>query len=222
MDLLLRIEQFKITNCGARHWTAHTTKNWITSNVFGSVSKKFVSGVKILRKQCIGYIVDIRLLKKLVQYFVFIHQNMTISLQARRQRRAGRAMPPRFISCSPTVFFGEEEVTFFGRKNVEICDFRQKKPSDFGEELFFFWRSSAFGRKKTLKFRPESAFGNRRKSLPPPRSREAGDAPVSVIIVRECSTMTLNPKCQSHCRRDELSRKQLFSFWRLLMATRLV
>ena len=31
----------------------------------------------------------------------------------------------------------------FGRK---ICDFGQKKPSDFGEGLFF-WRSPAFGRK---------------------------------------------------------------------------
>ena len=95
---------------------------------------------------------------------------------------------------------------FLAGKNVEICDFRQKKPSDFGEDLFFwrspgfgrkicdfgqkkpseigedlflfffFLRSPAFGRKKTLKFRPEKAFGNRRKPLPP-RSREAGDAP---------------------------------------------
>ena len=124
-------------------------------------------------------------------------------------------LPPRFISCTPTVFFWEEEVVFFlAGKNVEICDLRQKKPSDFSEDLlfffvffgdhlvlagkfaisarkslrtsaktFFFWRSPAFGRKETLKFRPEKAFGNRQKPLPPPdfnsppRSRKAGDAP---------------------------------------------
>ena len=36
---------------------------------------------------------------------------------------------------------------FLGGKNVKICDFGQKKPSHFGEDLFFFWRSPAFGRK---------------------------------------------------------------------------
>ena len=75
-------------------------------------------------------------------------------------------MPPRFISCPPTVFFGRKKWLFLAGKNVEICDFRQKKPSDIGKDLFF-WRSPAFGWKKTLKFRPEKAFGNRRKPLPP-------------------------------------------------------
>ena len=63
---------------------------------------------------------------------------------------------------------------FLAGKNVEICDFRQKKPSDFGEDLFF--EITWFWPEKTLKFRPEKAFGNRRKPLPS-RSREAGDAP---------------------------------------------
>ena len=36
---------------------------------------------------------------------------------------------------------------FLGGKNVKICDFGQKKPSDFGEDFFCFWRSPAFGRK---------------------------------------------------------------------------
>ena len=76
--------------------------------------------------------------------------------------------PPPIYFLPPTVFFWEEEVAFFARKIVEICDFRQKKPSDFGEDLFFFRRSPAFGRKKTLKFWPEKAFENRRKPLPPP------------------------------------------------------
>ena len=95
-------------------------------------------------------------------------------VQARRVASGGAMpprfsfLPPRFISCPPRYFFGMKKLLFLAGKNVEICDFRQKKPSDFGEDLFFFfWRSPAFGRKKTLKFRLEKAFGNRRKPLPP-------------------------------------------------------
>ena len=36
---------------------------------------------------------------------------------------------------------------FLGGKNFKICDFGQKKPSDFGEDLFVFCRSPALGRK---------------------------------------------------------------------------
>ena len=43
--------------------------------------------------------------------------------------------PPDFFLAPPTVFFWEEEVGVFGRKKVKICDFGQKKPSDFGENL---------------------------------------------------------------------------------------
>ena len=57
-------------------------------------------------------------------------------------------MPPRFISCPPRYFFGRKKLLFLAGKNVEICDFRQKKPSDYGEDLFFFfWRSPGFGQK---------------------------------------------------------------------------
>ena len=129
---------------------------------------------------------------------------------------------PRDLFLAPTrYFFGRKKLLFLAGKNVEICDFRQKKPSDFGEELFFL-EITCFWPEKNVKISARKCLRKSAKIFAPPRSREAGDAPVSVIIVRECSTMTLNPKCQSHCRRDELSRKQLFSSWRLLMATRLV
>ena len=45
---------------------------------------------------------------------------------------------------------------FSGGKNVKICNFGQKKPSDFGEDLFFIYPPIL---------------------ILPPRSREAGDAP---------------------------------------------
>ena len=117
-------------------------------------------------------------------------------------------MPPDFHFCPPPpiyflphgIFLGGKSC-FFWPENVEICDFRQKKPSHFGKFFFFFlrspgfgrkicdlgqnWRSRAFGWKKTLKFRPEKAFGNRQKPLPP-RSREAGDA--------------LEKNCKSHAK----------------------
>ena len=54
--------------------------------------------------------------------------------------------PPDFFLASPRNFFGRKKLLLLGGKNVKICDFGQKKPSDFGEDLFF-WRSAAFGRK---------------------------------------------------------------------------
>ena len=81
-------------------------------------------------------------------------------------------MPARFSFLPPDLFlaphgiFWEEEVVFFlAGKNVGICDFRQKKPSDFGEDLFL--EITCFWPEKTLKFWPEKAFGNRLKPLPP-------------------------------------------------------
>ena len=76
-------------------------------------------------------------------------------VKLRRRVASGGAMPPDFRFCPPppnfflapsTVFFGRKKLVFLGGKNVKICDFGQKKPSDFGEDLFF-WRSPAFGRK---------------------------------------------------------------------------
>ena len=122
--------------------------------------------------------------------------------------------PPRIFSCPLRHFFGRKKLVFLGGKNVKICDFGQKKPSDFGEDLFFwrstycflagkfvmsakkslwisaktffFFRSPAFGR-KVCDFgqKKPSHFGENLCPLililsptPPPRSREAGDAPV--------------------------------------------
>ena len=58
----------------------------------------------------------------------------------------------------------------FGRK---ICDFGQKKPSDFGEDLFFFLRSPVISARKIRRkpCPPDFNF-----VPPPPRFREAGDA----------------------------------------------
>ena len=71
-----------------------------------------------------------------------------------RRVASGGAMPLRFsflplrlFSCPPRYFFGRKKLVFLSGKKVKICDFGQKKPSDFGEEFFFFWRSPAFGRK---------------------------------------------------------------------------
>ena len=106
--------------------------------------------------------------------------------QARRQRGCRGAMPPpifvfapppRFISCPPPQYFlGRNKLLFLPGKNVKICDFGQKKPSDFGEDLFFgdhliFTKTS-----------PQSNSRIMKKLCPPdfnfaPRSREAGDAP---------------------------------------------
>ena len=68
-----------------------------------------------------------------------------------RRQRGGNAprfsfLPLRFFSCPLRYFFGRKKKLLLGGKNVKICDFGQIKPSDFGEDLFF-WRSPAFGRK---------------------------------------------------------------------------
>ena len=53
---------------------------------------------------------------------------------------------------------------FLGGKNVKICDYGQKKPSDFGEDLFLL-RSPAFGRKIDFGQKKPSHFG---ENLCPP------------------------------------------------------
>ena len=45
--------------------------------------------------------------------------------------------PPPIFFLPLRYFFGRKKLLFLGGKNVKICDFGQKKPSDFGEDLFF-------------------------------------------------------------------------------------
>ena len=117
-----------------------------------------------------------------------------VLLQARRLWGGRGAMPPRFLFLSPHPrffillphgIFLEEEVVL-GGKNVKICDFGQRKPSDFGEDLFFFFlRSPPFGRKICDFGQNKPAhFG---ENLCPsdfnfaPRSRKASNAPVMLF-----------------------------------------
>ena len=67
-----------------------------------------------------------------------------------------------------SVFFWVDHL-FLAGKATWIFDFGQKKPSDFGEDIFFlfFWRSPALGWKNRLNFwfRPEKALGFRRRTF---------------------------------------------------------
>ena len=117
-------------------------------------------------------------------------------MQARRQR--GGNAPPTFVFAPPplpiyflppTVFFWEEEVAFLAGENVEICDFRQKKASDFGEDLFFFLEITCFWPEKNVKISARKSLRKSAKTFAPPililppRSREAGDAPVAMAFL---------------------------------------
>ena len=116
---------------------------------------------------------------------------------ARRVASGGRgAMPPRFSFLPPLDFFLAPpryffELVFLGGKNVEISDFGQKKPSDFGEDLFYFYgdhllfgfqrKPSDFSEKPSDFQISGSDFSDNLCppdfNSPPPRSRKAGDAP---------------------------------------------
>ena len=78
-------------------------------------------------------------------------------------------MPPDFRFCPPDFFLTPHgfffKLVFLGGKNVEICNFGQKKPSDFGEDLcffcFFFGDHLLFGGKIAISAR--KIFGFRRR-----------------------------------------------------------
>ena len=59
-------------------------------------------------------------------------------------------LPPRFISCAPTVFFGEEKVADFGRKKRLNFWIRPEKAFGFRRRPFFFLEITWF----SLKLRP--------------------------------------------------------------------
>ena len=105
-----------------------------------------------------------------------------VKLASFRRVASGGAMPPRFsllpprfsflspdFFVPPRYFFGRKKLVFLGEKSVKICDFGQKKPSDFGENLFFleitcFWSENLWFRPEFLRktFAPLILF------LPPP------------------------------------------------------
>ena len=69
----------------------------------------------------------------------FVVLVICVAYEARRQRRGRGAMPPDFFLAPPRYFFGRKKLVFLGGKHVKICDFGQKKPSDFGEDIFFYF-----------------------------------------------------------------------------------
>ena len=109
--------------------------------------------------------------------------------QARRQGGAGGAMPPDFRFRPPDlflaphgIFLGGRSCFFLAGKNVEICDFRQKKAFGFRRRPFFL-EITWFWPEKNVKISARNSLRNSAKTFAPPililppRSREAGDAP---------------------------------------------
>ena len=119
-----------------------------------------------------------------------LNQKLMFSKQVRRQRGAMPPppifvfAPPDFFLAHPWYFFGRKKLVFLDEKNVKICDFGQKKPSDFGEDLFFFFGDHLLLVGKFMISAKKSLRISAKTFAPlililPPRSREAGDAPVS-------------------------------------------
>ena len=69
-----------------------------------------------------------------------------LQISGRQARRQRGQCPPDFFLALHGIFLGRRKLVFLGGKNVKICNFGQKKPWDFGEDLFF-WRSPSFCRK---------------------------------------------------------------------------
>ena len=96
--------------------------------------------------------------------------------------------PPRFFSCPPTEFCWEEEVDVIRRKKVKTYDFGQKNPRISAKTsfFFFFWRSPVFGR-KICDFgqKKPSDFG---ENLCPPDLNFAPPPPISQSWRRPCAS----------------------------------
>ena len=90
-------------------------------------------------------------------------------------------LPLDFFLAPPRYFFGRKKLVLLGGKNVKICDFGQKKPSDCGEDLFFFGDHLLLVGKFVISARKNLRISA--KTFAPlililsPRSRESGDAP---------------------------------------------
>ena len=121
--------------------------------------------------------------------------------QARRQGGAGGAMPPDFRFRPPDlflaphgIFLGGRSCFFWPEKTLKFVIFVRKKPSDFGEDLFFL-EITWFWPEKNVKISARNSLRNSAKTFAPPililppRSREAGDAPA----------YTCNHRCAQVC-----------------------
>ena len=102
--------------------------------------------------------------------------------------------PPIFVFVPPRYFFGRKKLLFFGQKkpsdfgeDLFFFDFGLKKPSDFGEDLFFFFGDHLLlvgkfmiSARKSLRISAKTFAPL--ISILPPRSREAGDAPELPVV----------------------------------------
>ena len=117
---------------------------------------------------------------------------------------AGGQCPPIFVFAPPINFlpphgtcWGGKSCWFWPEKTLEFVISARNSLQISAKTFFFFWRSPDFGRKnfriRYLIFTetsPQSNSGRMKKLCPPdfnfappPRSREAGDAPVLNVTV---------------------------------------
>ena len=165
----------------------HGTNAFKIQNTNTSGKKHLNTNTKYIKINAFKY-------KDKMQYFAFLNTYLYFKLQlhpcaspAGGQR--GQCpldfcfCPPDFFLALPRCFFGRKKLVFLGGKNVKICDFGQKKPSDFGEDLFFFlFRDHLLLVGKFVISARKSLRISAKTFAPlililPPRSREAGDAP---------------------------------------------
>ena len=83
-------------------------------------------------------------------------------------------------------FFGDHLI--FGGKNLWISDFGRKITLNFGEDLFFFWRSPNLGRKKPLNIRAFRDISSQFSDKPPETDSRSMKIRVKVV----CTLLTLS------------------------------
>ena len=119
-----------------------------------------------LKRLFIGVVDQVKVLKKQLAsrsvclFALLLHRRVASG-------GAGGAMPPRFSFLPPHGIFFAKSCFFWPEKTLKFV-ISVRKSLRISAKTFFFWRSPVSSGKKTLKFRPEKAFGNRRKHLPPP------------------------------------------------------
>ena len=68
-----------------------------------------------------------------------------------RRVASGGQCPPDLFLAPTRYFFGRMKLLFLAGKNVEICDFRQKKAFGFRRRPFFFLEITCFWPEKKRK-----------------------------------------------------------------------